>query len=492
MAKEDGKKKSYQGDAWLNLFELAKAGRKPDLPLTVSLDDSAIVIEQLLRTLPGQRYVGKGSWQGQTVLAKIFVGVKSQKRYLRELDGVSLLARQAIMTPTLLAQDVSSEGGYVLFEFLDNSQTLDQQWQKIVSEPLLSINQQNILRQALKAIAELHLKGMWQKDLHLDNLLIQDNCLYWIDGDGIEVEKAGVAISQDKVEANLAVFFAQLPSVLEPFFPELIDYYHAQNSTVQVNILVLKKAINKIRKWRVKDILKKVGRDCTLFSVRNNSQGFYGVVRAEEEILAPLLNNPDQYIEKGRFIKGFGTTNVADSIVNGKHILLKRYNIKNIKHRLSRFWRPTRGWRSWQEGFRLLALGIPTAKPLALIEERHLWMRGRAWLVTEYLNGPDLLLHFKQYEQSVPPEAELLALDDLFASLITARISHGDLKGTNLFWINNQWVLIDLDAVKQHPCKTSFKHAYQKDRARFLRNWPKESPLYKCLDERLPKINKII
>lgn len=484
-------KKSYQGDAGLNLVALANAGRNPALPLAIRVADTSLVIEQLLRTLPNQRYVGRACWQNRRVLAKVFVGPKASKHYYRELTGVNLLLTHAVTTPVLLAQEVTDEGGCLLFDYLEDSQTLDQQWQQVVHEPLLSPHQQRILQQALSAIAGLHLKGLWQQDLHLDNLLVKDNQVYWIDGDGITAEKVGVALSAEKIEANLAVFFAQLPLGVESFLPSLMDYYHNYNDTVQIDTARLKKAISNIRKWRVKDILKKVGRDCTLFSVKNTAQGFYGVLRTEEDTLMPLLNNPDQYIDQGRFIKGFGTTNVADSIVNGKHILLKRYNIKSIKHKLSRFWRPTRGWHSWQEGFRLLTLGIPTAKPLALIEERHLWMRGRAWLVTEYLDGPDLLSHFKQYEQTMPPEAELIALEQLFASLIATRISHGDLKGTNLFWVNNQWVLIDLDAVKQHSCRVSFKKAYQKDRSRFLRNWPKDTALYKLLDKRLPHVDKI-
>ncbi|UYZ84433.1 serine/threonine protein kinase [Entomomonas sp. E2T0] len=473
----------------MKLVELTNAGRTPELPLSITLDkDNDLVIENLLRTLPNQRYVAKANWQAKIVLAKLFVGSKANKHYQRELKGVNLLAQQQINTPKLFAHQITEEGGYLLFEYLENSQTLDQQWQLFINQPLLNEQQKKVLQQALAAIAQLHLKGLWQQDLHLDNLLEQSGILYWIDGDGISVEKAGQALSINKVIANLAVFFAQLPPQLDDFLQEFVEFYQTQNITISLSVADLQQAIIKVRKWRVDNILKKIRRDCTLFSVKNTANGFYGVVRTEEEILAPLLAEPDYYIDQGRFIKGFGTTNVADIIINGKHILLKRYNIKNFKHKLSRCWRPTRGWHSWQESFRLMMLGIPTAKPLALLEERHCWMRGRAWLVTEYLEGPDLLTHLKPYENSRPPEAELVALDNLFVSLIKHRISHGDLKGTNLFWVNNQWTLIDLDAVKQHKCIHSFKRAYAKDRTRFLRNWPKDSSLYRLFDERLPKI----
>ncbi|AZS51324.1 serine/threonine protein kinase [Entomomonas moraniae] len=478
----------------MRLLELAHAGRNIQLPLSIELDStSSLVIEQLLRVLPNRRYVAKADWLGKTVLAKLFVGDKAKKHYARELQGVSLLAQQHISTPKLLAHHVNDEGGYLFFEYLENSQTLDYQWRHLASESMLrSTAQQNILQQALASIAILHLQGLWQEDLHLDNLLAKENCLYWIDGDGVSVEKPGNPLSKDKVTNNLAVFFAQLPPEIDTLLPEYIRYYQQYNTTVTLSVDELYKAIVSIRKWRVKNILKKIRRDCTLFSVRNTLNGFYGVVRQQEATLAPLLANPDQFIDKGRFIKGFGTTNVVDTVVNGLHIVLKRYNIKSFKHRLSRFWRPTRGWHSWQEGFRLMMLGIPTAKPLALIEERFQGMRGRAWLITEFLEGPDLLTHLKRYEQSEVPSVELEAIGILFDCLIAQRITHGDLKGTNLFWVNQQWVLIDLDAVKQHHNNRSYQRAYAKDRARFLRNWPKGSALYTQFGQYLPTVDQVI
>ncbi|WP_423251657.1 hypothetical protein, partial [Pseudomonas viridiflava] len=39
---------------------------------------------------------------------------------------------------------------------------------------------------------------------------------------------------------------------------------------------------------------------------------------------------------------------------------------------------------------------------------------------------------------------------------------------------------------QQHRNQSSFASAYARDRARFLRNWPAESALYRLLDERLP------
>ena len=78
------------------------------------------------------------------------------------------------------------------------------------------------------------------------------------------------------------------------------------------------------------------------------------------------------------------------------------------------------------------------------------------------------------------------ALLTLFGTLHALRISHGDLKATNLLWHDGQVVLIDLDAMTQHRSSRTHAQAWQRDRARFLRNWPAGSPLVRWLDARLP------
>ena len=80
------------------------------------------------------------------------------------------------------------------------------------------------------------------------------------------------------------------------------------------------------------------------------------------------------------------------------------------------------------------------------------------------------------------------ALDQLFGQLLRERISHGDLKGHNVFWHQDRWTLIDLDAMCQHTSAASFAKAFERDRARFMRNWPADSVLRQSLEQRLPKI----
>ncbi|KEZ72028.1 MULTISPECIES: lipopolysaccharide kinase InaA family protein [Pseudomonas] len=478
----------------MRLSELKTAGRTPELPMSLTLADAAgsaeLQLLTLLRVLPGQRYVGAGVWRGRTVLAKLLVGDKAARHFQRELAGVRLLAEQGLTTPLLLADGLQDgEGGWLLFEFLEQAPSLGDAWTAVKHLPPLADEQQAVLGEALSAIARQHAKGLWQEDLHLDNLLRHKGQLYLIDGAGIRAEQAGTPLSRQKVLENLGVFFAQLPRSFEPFTEELLVHYLLSNAEHGLPMEALQKQIDKVRSWRLKDFMSKTVRDCSLFSVEDSASVFRAIRREEEPAMLPVLSQADALLDKGHLYKTGGAASVGRVEINGRPLVIKRYNIKNFSHWLKRFWRPSRAWHSWREGNRLMFLGIATPKPLAVQEKRFLGLRSKAWLVTEFINGPDIIERFAPYvENGDAPEVELLALDRLFAQLIQARISHGDFKGHNLFWHVDRWAMIDLDAMQQHSSKSSFAAAYARDRARFMRNWPTHSALHQLLDQRLPKL----
>ncbi|AVB12915.1 MULTISPECIES: lipopolysaccharide kinase InaA family protein [Pseudomonas syringae group] len=478
----------------MRLSELKNAGRTPELPMSLTLADAAgsaeLQLLTLLRVLPGQRYVGAGVWRGRTVLAKLLVGDKAARHFQRELAGVRLLAQQGLTTPLLLADGLQDgEGGWLLFEFLEQASSLGDAWNAVQHLPPLADEQQAVLGEALSAIAQQHAKGLWQEDLHLDNLLRHQGRLYLIDGAGIRAEQAGKPLSRQKVLENLGVFFAQLPRSFEPFTEELLVHYLLSNAEHGLPMEALQKQIDKVRSWRLKDFMSKTVRDCSLFSVEDSASVFRAVRREEEPAMLPVLAQADALLGKGHLYKTGGAASVGRVEISGRTLVIKRYNIKNFSHWLKRFWRPSRAWHSWREGNRLMFLGIATPKPLAVQEKRFLGLRSKAWLVTEFIEGPDIIERFAPHVATGDaPEAELLALDTLFAQLIQARISHGDFKGHNLFWHTDRWAMIDLDAMQQHSSQSSFAAAYARDRARFMRNWPVQSALHQILEQRLPKI----
>lgn len=476
----------------MKLAELSLAGRAPALPLTIEVGtacSSELRLQRILRVLPGQRYVGLAEWCGLPVLAKLLVGDKAERHYQRELVGARLLAEQGLSTPQLLAHGLrEGEGGWLLFEYLEGAESLWDAWRAVENQPLLSADQQAVLADALACIAQMHAKGMWQADLHLDNLLRHNGRLFVIDGGGVQVEAAGQPLSRAKVLENLGVFFAQLPAELTPSIEDLLVHYLLANGEHALPLEALLKEVQRVRKWRMRDYLRKVARDCSLFAAKVGAFGLQVVRRESQAELQPLLNNLDLLTEQGQIYKTGGAATVAQVQLQGPPLVVKRYNIKGAAHWLKRFWRPSRAWHSWVEGNRLQLLGIATPRPLAVIERRWCWLRGRAYLITEYCSGQDIIARFSHYHDGSPPETELLALDRLFAALLRERISHGDFKGHNLFWDEHlgRWSLIDLDAMQQHRSARSFARAYARDRARFLRNWPVDSALHQLLNQRIP------
>ncbi|WP_411383640.1 lipopolysaccharide kinase InaA family protein [Pseudomonas sp. L7] len=480
----------------MRLSELKDAGRSPSLPLNVTLEDAAgsaeLQLLSLLRVLPGQRYVGAGIWRGTPVLAKLLVGSSAARHFQRELEGVRLMAAQGLTTPRLLADGLKDgEGGWLLFEFLENAENLGDAWARVEHLPMLADEQHGVLGEALTAVAQMHAKGLWQEDLHLDNLLRHKGKLYLIDGAGIKAETPGQQLSRQRVLENLGVLFAQLPKRLEPFIEEALVHYLLANGEHALPLEALQKQVDKVRSWRLKDYLDKAGRDCTLFSVERSLSGLRAIRREEVAALLPVLEQADTLIEQGHLYKTGGAASVARIEAGGRTLVLKRYNIKNTAHWFKRFWRPSRAWHSWIEGHRLTFLDIATPRPLAVLEQRVMGLRSTAYLVTEYIDGPDLTACFAPHvESGEVPEAQVQALVRLMQQLIAERISHGDFKGHNLFWQDGQWALIDLDAMTQHATQLSFAPAYARDRARLLRNWPSSSALHQRLDQLLPRLTE--
>lgn len=472
----------------MTLDQLRLAGRTPALPLSIALGTEDLHIDQWLRVLPGQRYVARARWRGAPVLAKLMVGERARRHFERELTGAQLLAAQQLTTPGLLVKGFDEGGGgWLLFEYLNGAQSLHDAWLDVARQVPLSAGQQSVLGGALAEIAKLHSQGLWQSDLHLDNLMRHDQRLYLIDGGGVRAEKPGQPLSRQRVLENLALFFAQLPAVLEPFIEELLVNYLLVNNAHALPLEALLDKVHAARYQRLASYLKKVGRDCTAFSVRRDSSGLVALRRECETQLHEVLSDLDGHVAAGVALKQGGSATVARVNAHGRALVVKRYNIKGAMHWLKRFWRPSRAWHSWVEAHRLEVLGIATPQPLAMIEMRRFGLRGRSYLITDYVEGQDIIARFAPYMDGAPPEQELLALEQLFAALIREHISHGDLKGTNMLWLDGSWALIDLDALRQHRRIARFNQAFAKDRERLLRNWPADSALYRLLDKRLPK-----
>lgn len=466
---------------------LRDAGRTPSVPFRVRLNTgSELLVQRLLRVLPGKRIVGEGRLDGDAVLAKLFIDRNSARHWAREHRGIVALEKAGVPTPPLLlAAPLPVEGHVLLTRFLNDATTVLEDW-RALAHPGQPDNPDSLtlLAPAFALLGRLHAAGLSHDDLHLGNFLRHDQALLLIDGDAVHDHDQG-PLAAKPAARDLAMLIAQLPRTWDGHLQPLLDAYRKSKSMVSDPIdSVLAEALKAERAWRLRDYLDKTGRDCTLFRVKRRFHRFEAVVRAEAAALAPLLDAPDHWMEAGTTLKRGNTCTVARVDIDGRATVVKRYNLKNLRHSLSRLWRPSRGWHSWREAHRLRLFGISTPAPLALIEERWGSLRGRAWLITEHCPGCDLLTHLDPGHE--PPAAEAAALQTLFATLYRERISHGDLKASNLLWDGDEVIVIDLDAMRQHRNTATHARAWQRDRKRLLHNWPADSTLHRWLDEHLP------
>jgi tRNA A-37 threonylcarbamoyl transferase component Bud32 len=468
---------------------LRAAGRQPLLPFRVALADGGeLVMLRLLRVLPGKRLVGEAELNGSRVLAKLFIGQRGERHWQQERAGLAALARAGVPTPALRAATAIVGGGYALMTaFLDPAESLAESWQRLSERPPGDGQALALLAPALTLLGRLHAAGLVQEDLHLGNFLRHQDTWFVIDGDAVRVVCPGQRLPAERASANLAILLAQLPATWDGQVTALLPAYAAGAGGSLPDLPLLSEQITRVRAWRLNDFLAKTVRECTLFAVDQSATRFRAVVRREVEALAVVLRSPetvDAAISAGTILKDGGTTTVARVVVDGRALLIKRYNLKSLRHALGRLWRPSRGWFSWREANRLRFLGIATPAPLALIEERCGPLRRRAWLISEFCPGPNLLSHLSA--DCAPPDEEATAIVAVFAALYRHRISHGDLKATNLLWEEGRVVVIDLDGVVQHRSAAAHARAWRRDRARLLRNWPPGSVLQRWLDERLP------
>lgn len=465
---------------------LRAAGRHPQLPFRVALADGRqLTMRRLLRVMPGKRMVGDAALDGRRVLAKLFVGQRCERHWQEECAGLDALALAGLPTPERIAAGAMAGGGYALMTvYLDPAETLAESWARVSGRPPGEAEALAVLTPALTMLGRLHAAGLAHDDLHLGNFLHHDGSLFVIDGDAVRVVSRGQPLLSAQASSNLAVLLAQLPPDWDPLLTVLLPAYAVGTGQPLPEVAALKEQITSVRAWRLGDFLAKTVRECTLFAVEQSTTRFSAVLRRERDFLAPVLDAPDAAIGRGDVLKDGGTTTVARVVIDGRGLLIKRYNLKHLRHALGRLWRPSRGWHSWREAHRLLFLGIPTPTPLALIEERVGPLRRRAWLISEFCAASNLLTHLSADRE--PPADEARAILTLFGSLHGQRISHGDLKATNLLWDGSRVVLIDLDAVVQHRTPAAHARAWARDRARLLRNWPPGCALHCWLDEHLP------
>ncbi len=482
----------------LETHDLYAQGRELVLPATLEIclaetpeKVDSLTLLQAFRVLPGKRVVALARWKDELAVVKIFIARGRWEQHVqREVEGIGLLLDAGLPTPALLGsgQCLDGESGFVLLEYLAESESVRERWERS-DEP----GRAALLRDVVTLIARCHAHGLLQKDLHLDNFLLQGDALALLDAAALE-QHAGDAEGVDNVNSlrNLALFFAQFPLSNDPAVPALYEHYRALRPGAQISADagVLTALLHKKRMARLKLVLQKLFRET---SANVCQQHFSRFLVRRRELSTPgwqrFIADPDAAMSGGVMLKDGNSSTVVKLLIDGREVVVKRYNLKTWWHALKRLFMPTRAANSWRNAHMLELLGIATPAPLLLLERRWGPLRREAWYVSDHVTGEDV----EALLQQTPVEAQawqalLGQFQTLFAAMRAYGIVHGDTKLTNFLLADGALQVLDLDAMRQESDARRFRRASERDIARFARNFTAGTPQHQAVQEMLSQL----
>lgn len=435
------------------------------MPVNLAVGQSNFSCQEVLRLLPAKRLVLLAENDQQQVVVKLFAKAKKGEReYNRELQGHQLVLASGVNVPQLLTSGENVEHCFAIaYEFLENAESF--------STGKVRKKAENIIKM-LKMVAKMHDYGIFQDDIHLDNLMLKDSDVYLIDLGSIKVEQANQPLSKKACLHNLARLVAQFFPLEQAEILKLVPIYYQQRQwqwNDDEHSLFIKK-LKTVWQKRKLDYLSKCFRNCTMTQYNRTFSHEYAF-RTDflPEGPTELITNIDQLMSIGKVLKAGNSATVVLVEIAGKQVVIKRYNIKNIWHLLRRTMRVSRAAISWRNANLLEFINLPTLKPLGFIEKRMGWFRHTAYFISEYHESTELL---DEYQHRQPTNNELEQINNIFMLMHNNQISHGDLKAQNLLIdAQGKVILIDLDAMQEHQSERTFQKAFNNDKKRFLRNW---------------------
>ncbi len=467
----------------LSWSHLRHANRASLEPFQLALQDSKDVLhcKEIVRVIPGKRAVVFGTWGSKSVVAKLFYQPGQAARHVkRECTAIDALIAGGVLTPALHYRGLSKDKRVqvLIFERILGAHSLDALWQGRAS-----IKEMLPLMHAMTIeIATHHVLGILQNDLHFKNFLVNQQGIYTIDGGDLSLFDSPLS-KKDSLE-NLGLFFSQLGIGTEELQKTLFQIYTRARGWIvkKQDIAYLSAAITRWTAKRWEDYSQKIMRTSSAF-VRQDTLNAVTVYDRDYESAAFLqfLKNPEAVFAAPdtEMLKAGNSTTVVKIKIDDRYYVMKRYNIKSSSHWLRRCLRATRAASGWRLAQRLRLMGVATARPVAFIEKHVMGLRGKSYLIMEYIDSQHAGDFFTQHaDDQATTQFVAQQMMALFESLARLRITHGDLKMTNILISKNKPVLIDLDGMREHRSALVFKRAFQQEIKRFMHNWRDNRTVY--------------
>ncbi len=430
----------------------------------------SLLCTDLFRTIPGRRAIYDAMWNDKSVVAKVFSHKIHARRHLRkEWQGLIQLQKLGLSSPKPLFYGRTEDGQWiiVLEKIAESATILD-----VLNEIAEKQKEIDLLIRVYRELAKQHSKGIFQKDLHLGNFLMAGNRIYTLDPSKMRFLRHQVP--RKKSIFQLALLLCCLPtSDIRTTRVICEEYFNARGWHFdKSDEALLKKQMVLYRRKGIRRALKKSLRTSRKYLKITNKQ--YSAVFEKgfcrESEALEFIEQLDVLMDSGQILKKGDSIYVSHIIWNNKNIVVKRYDHKGFIHSLRHTIKKSRARRGWLHGHRLRMLNISTPKPLAYIEQRKGLLIWQSYLITEYVEGQKLW-HFLR-DDNVTEGQKLEGIRQvvkLLDKLWKSRITHGDLKHTNILITKKGSVLSDLDGMMVHRWELLYRNKQAKDVERFLR-----------------------
>ena len=433
-----------------------------------------LTVIAIARVLPNARLVCKCLFNNIQVYVKIFIGLRANIHAAREVAGIILLQNANILTPNLLLETTVNSQPLLVFAAITNAQNAE-----VFMQQADFLTRKSMAENLAKTVANLHQANLVQTDIHLKNFLIEgdddeNTNIYTIDGDGIQQ-----TTNRQKKQRNLSTFLSKFDALDDDFMQESTEAYFAAtaakfNINNFFNIYLL---TQKIRRKIASDYAdKKVFRNCSDVKVLDSSQHIL-FISNKFNIQNQQLEDLDSFLVNAEInLKNGNTCTIGLAKISQQLVVIKRYNLKSICHKLALKVKQSRAKKSWANAHRLQLLNIATPQPLALLLGRG--FNQCDYFLSTYIDAPDVAEYFAKTHNKTDRAEAVKNIVTLFYKLLLLQISHGDMKASNIKMVDNKPVLIDLDSMRQHSYGYFAQKAHVRDLKRFMQNWLKQPALY--------------
>lgn len=421
-----------------------------------------------LRSVEGRRKVYDAVWDNRPVIAKVFDrGFGAERHVRKEWNGLQKLAQRGLAAPEPLFRGRTEDDKWIiLMEKLEKTATL----LDVLNETEDSDSKQNLLISFSRVLAKQHSLGVVQEDLHLGNFLFDGSQVYTIDP--WQMKFSSGEVSRRRSISYLALFVRYLPARdTEAIGRVCEEYFKARGWQMeQRDQSLFKSRLVSHEKSTIKKSLRKCLRTSKRYLCvdAGSHRGIFARSLCAGADPQEFIRRIDDLMDAGEVFKKGNTCHVSRVQWNGRDVVIKRYNHKGLFYSLRHSFMRSRARQGWLHGHRLAMLGVATPAPLACVEQYRGPILWQSYLVTEYVGGRKLYAYMSDRsttkEQGETAIAEVMHLLD---DLDKHRISHGDLKHTNILLTDRGPALMDLDGMCVHRLGWTYSRKRAKDLAHF-------------------------